>query len=63
MYTTEEPTLCKVCGSKRIYFDVDVYVKDENGRDTKEPMLGKWICEQCGETLGRKMGKEYNEIY
>lgn len=62
-YTKEEPTQCKKCGSKKIYLDVHAYVKDKNKKDTNEPQLGMWMCEECGEILGRKMSKEYNEIY
>lgn len=63
MYTTKVPTQCRGCGSKKIYFNVDEYVKDKNGKDTKEPRLGVWYCAECNRMVGRKMSKDYNEIY
>jgi len=62
MSTFEEPSHCPKCQSKNISLGQRVYKKDEWGEDTNIVISGMWLCNECGNVLGRKISQYQNEI-
>ena len=58
--TSKNPEHCPKCKSKNICLTNKEYKKDASGK--RIPYLGMWICEECGETIGRKMNEFQNEL-
>lgn len=61
--TSKNPDHCPKCMSNNIVFLCDLFKKDKNGKDTNIPILGTWMCNECGNTIGRRMNELENEIY
>lgn len=61
--TSHEPQQCSKCGSNDIGLFNAEYKKDKNGKKTDIPYLGMWLCNECGNTVGRMICEGCNELY
>lgn len=61
--TSKNPDHCPRCMSKNIGLFNKCFKKDKNGKDTNIPILGTWMCNDCGSTIGRRINEFGNEIY
>ena len=63
MFTTKDPTHCPKCMSEDIFLWNPIYQKDAEGKDTDIVILGMWLCNACGEVIGRKMNQYENDVH
>ena len=62
MFTTQNPTHCPKCKSKNIVLGARVYKKDAFGEDTDTIILGTWLCNECGDVIGKKISQYENDL-
>jgi len=61
--TSQSPIQCYKCSSKSIGLYDKHFKKDANGKETDVPYLGIWMCDECGEVIGRMIGEDYSEVH
>ncbi len=61
--TSQCPTQCFKCSSKSVSLYDKHYKVDKNGKKTSIPYLGIWMCDECGEIIGRMLGENINEVH
>lgn len=62
IYTDKNPSHCPKCMSENIELTDKHFKKDMNGKKNNRPFLGIWMCNNCGNVIGRRMNEYENEI-
>lgn len=60
--TCKNPSHCPKCLSNNIDLFEKHFKKDKNGKDTNIPIIGMWMCNECGDIIGRRINEFQNEL-